>query len=312
MLTPRAHDPKMAELWTPSMFQKLFQLVAKSDAGLLGAMGNRDRVVSMGEFVGFMKANSYQSLGLTITDLTDAFKFANKATGRGDGGFIEAEGSVQRLQRGANVDKSEMSEEEFWQCLMFVQARYVALKSTPYVPVLPTRAAFAYNHIGVQQLGRFLQELCGKAIHVRLGAGHTESLQLSKNGGKSEGDAAPPPSKSRRKKSPGGGSAADDENAPLTQVEKARVMSELRSLMVRAQKKRRQNDYIRRVARAQRARVFAARSSFSTPSTTIPYSPPETSSPASARPSPPSPACAKCNTLPHTFPAQTQRAAFFA
>ena len=79
------------------MFQKLFQLVAKSDAGLLGAMGNRDRVVSMGEFVGFMKANSYQSLGLTITDLTDAFKFANNATGGGSGGFIEAEDSPQRL-----------------------------------------------------------------------------------------------------------------------------------------------------------------------------------------------------------------------
>ena len=250
------------------MFQKLFQLVAKSDTGVLGAMGNRDRVVSLGEFVGFMKANSYQALGLNLTDLTDAFKFANNATG-GGGGLIESEDSAQQLQRGANVDKSEMSEEEFWQCLMFVQARYVALKSTPYVPVLSTRAAFTYNHVGVQQLGRFLQELCGKAIHVRLGVGQTESLQLSKKGGKSEGDAAPPPSKSRRKKSPGGMGGREEENAALTQVEKARVMNELRSLMVRAQKKRQQNDYIRRVAGAS-ARALLLQLNFNNSRTLTP------------------------------------------
>ena len=91
---------KMSLFWTPSMFQKLFQLVAKSDTGVLGAMGNRDRVVSLGEFIGFMKANSYKALGLNLTDLTDAFKFSNNATGGGSG-LIESEDSAQQLQRGA-------------------------------------------------------------------------------------------------------------------------------------------------------------------------------------------------------------------
>ena len=219
----------MTELWTPSMFQKLFELVAKSDRGMLGGMSGRERSVSMGEFLSFMKANSYQTLGLTLSDLTDAFKFANSATtgtaGREKPPDAQDDSGGPRLRRGALEDKSEMSEEEFWQCLMFVQARYNALKSDTYVPVLPSRAAFDYNNGGLQQLGRFMLELCGKAICVRLGDKQQETtLRLSKNAGKSEGESGQQPSMSRRKKSAAGaGENRVDENAPLTDIEKKRV-----------------------------------------------------------------------------------------
>ncbi len=214
------------------MFQKLFELVAKSDKGVLGAMNGRQRSVSLAEFLSFMKANSYQTLGLTLSDLTDAFKFANSAaTGAaGCAQLLSGEpgdcSQGPRANLGALADKSEMSEDEFWQCLMFVQARYSALRSNPYVPVLPTRAAFSYNSGGLQQLGRFMLELCGKAICVRLGDRQSETtLSLSKSAGKSEGAAAQQqPSKSRRKKSQfRAGDKRADENAPLTDMEKRRV-----------------------------------------------------------------------------------------
>ena len=221
--------PQMTELWTPSMFQKLFELVAKSDKGMLGAMSGRQRSVSMGEFLSFMKANSYKTLGLTLSDLTDAFKFANSATsGTAESAQlldVQDDSGGPRLRRGAFEDKSEMSEEEFWQCLMFVQARYNALKSETYLPVLPTRAAFDYNNGGLQQLGRFMLELCGKAICVRLGDKQQEmTLRLGKNVGKSEGESGQQASMSRRKKcAAGGGEKRVDENAPLTDIEKKRV-----------------------------------------------------------------------------------------
>jgi hypothetical protein len=266
-------------------------------------MGGRQRSVSLSEFLAFMKANGYQTLGLTMSDLTDAFKFANNVTGCAVGALaLQAEDGSDNgpmLRRGILKDKSEMSEEEFWQCLMFVQARYTALQSNPHVPVPTTRAAFEYNHRGVQQLGRFMQELCGKAIVLRLGYNQKEaSLNLSKNEGTPrEGQSAQPPSKSRRKKSPGQGKGGSrvEEDAPLTDVEKMRVYvspcfgrssaslgaclacdellrrrmtntfhmyGELRSLMVRAQKKRLQNDYIRCNTAARIAACFSQRSCF--------------------------------------------------
>jgi hypothetical protein len=208
------------------MFQKLFDLVAKSDKGVLGAMAGRERCVSFSEFVGFMKANRYQSLGLTITDLADAFKFANNAGERSRPMAAEGRsGEGAKLRYGAEADKSEMSEEEFWQCLMFVQARYVALQSDPIVPVLATRAPFEYNNHGVQKLGRFMQELCGKTINVRLGDKQTETLQLSKAAAQQGGDAGSQSQRKRAKKNfKGQGTEAPvDENAPLTEMEKKRV-----------------------------------------------------------------------------------------
>jgi hypothetical protein len=214
----------MAELWTPSMFQKLFELVAKSDKGVLGAMRNRQRSVSLGEFIAFMKANSYQTLGLKLSDLTDAFKFANSIT-KGIAGRVRLQDADEsraqpELNRAALEDKSEMSEEEFWQCLMFVQARHAALRSDPFVPVHSTRAAFDYNHSGLQQIGRFMQDLCGKAICVRLGG----ALQSSKSAGSPKDAAAQPASKSRRRMSPESeGEKRIDASAPLTEMEKKRV-----------------------------------------------------------------------------------------
>jgi hypothetical protein len=219
-----ARATKMTELWTPSMFQKLFDLVAKSDRGVLGAMAGRERCVSFSEFVGFMKANRYQTLGLTITDLADAFKFANNT-----GGCIrplqveESGGEGLVLRHGAEADKSEMSEEEFWQCLMFVQARFAALHSDPVVTVLPTRAPFEYNNRGVQQLGRFMQELCGKTINVRLGDKQTESLQLSKAAAQPGADAAQQPSKKKARPQGQPPPSLADGSAPLTDMEKKRV-----------------------------------------------------------------------------------------
>ena len=215
----------MAELWTPSMFQKLFELVAKSDKGVLGATGKRQRSVSLGEFIAFMKANSYQTIGLKLSDLTDAFKFANSNT-KGIAGkvrLLDANESCAepQLNHAALEDKSEMSEEEFWQCLMFVQARYAALRSDPYVPVQSTRAAFDYNHSGLQRIGRFMQEMCGKAICVRLGG----TLQSSKSATGPKDAAAQPSSKSRRKTSSpeSEGEKRMDPNAPLSEMEKKRV-----------------------------------------------------------------------------------------
>jgi hypothetical protein len=207
------------------MFQKLFDLVAKSDKGVLGAMAGRERCVSFSEFVGFMKANRYQTLGLTITDLADAFKFANNTGERSRSIQPEESGSEgPKLRYGVESDKSEMSEEEFWQCLMFVQARYMALQSDPIVRVLPTRAAFEYNNLGVQKLGRFMQELCGKTINVRLGEQRTEELQLSKAAAQQGSDAALQPTKSQRKRAKGqGAEKVVDDNAPLTDIEKKRV-----------------------------------------------------------------------------------------
>jgi hypothetical protein len=209
------------------MFQKLFEVVAKSDKGVLGAMGERQRSVSLSEFLAFMKANGYQTLGLTMSDLTDAFKFANSIDGSAVGAHAlqvqVGSDDGPTLRRGILADKSEMSEEEFWQCLMFVEARYAALQSNPYVPVPTSRAAFEYNHRGVQQLGRFMQELCGKAIVLRLGYNQKEaSLTLSKTAESPRDGQA---SKSCRKKSScqGKDSSRVDENAPLTDVEKMRV-----------------------------------------------------------------------------------------
>jgi hypothetical protein len=215
------------------MFQKLFELVAKSDSGVLGGMSSRRHCVSLREFVSFMKSNSYQRMGLTINDLTDAFKFANSATGARKGTKVsesEADSGAASLHFGADADKSEMSEEEFWQCLMFVQARYAALQSDPHVPVPSTRAAFDYNHSGVQQLGNFMQELCGKSIVVRLEHNRSEILNLRRNAPKPTSDSEPAPLKmsrltrsSTRDRVGGKGGALVDDSAPLTQIEKARV-----------------------------------------------------------------------------------------
>ena len=103
---------------------------------------------------------------------------------------------------------------------MFVQARYAALRSDPFVPVHSTRAAFDYNHSGLQQIGRFMQDLCGKAICVRLGG----ALQSSKSAGSPKDAAAQPTSKSRRRTSPESeGEKRIDASAPLTEMEKKRV-----------------------------------------------------------------------------------------
>ncbi len=120
----------------------------------------------------------------------------------------------------------------------------------------------------MQKLGRFMQELCGKTINVRLGDKQTETLQLSKAAAQQGGDAGSQSQRKRAKKNfKGQGTEAPvDENAPLTEMEKKRVLvqflfllrcmwlllcdawlmyGELRSVMVCTQKKRKQNEYIR-------------------------------------------------------------------
>ena len=221
-----------SSMWTPSLFHKIFAAVAQSDVGVLGAMDGRSKTVALNEFVRFMKANNYQKLGLTLTDLTDAFKFANESSD--------------------DRDRSEMTEQEFWQCLMFTQARSngrSAPEGTPLVSV--TRPPFDIGSNVTSQLGPFLVALCGSKLVVQGGPSgkHVTEVFLrtpvsSRPSSADEGDEhmqSPLPERHIPDD--------DEEEAgkPLTQREKNAFYDEMRVIFTRLNKRTKANRYLERV-----------------------------------------------------------------
>ena len=223
----------VSSMWTPSLFHKIFIAVAQSDAGVLGAMDGRSKTVALNEFIRFMKANNYHKLGLTLTDITDAFKFANESSD--------------------DKDRSEMTEQEFWQCLMFMQARYngrSAPEGTP--PVSVSRPPFDIGSNVTSQLGPFLVALCGSKLVVHGGPSgkHVTEVFLrtpvssrpSTAGDGAEGDA--------EDVLPARHIPDDDEeeaSKPLTQRDKNAFYDEMRVIYTRLHKRTKANRYIERV-----------------------------------------------------------------
>lgn len=227
----RAAAATTSTMWTPSLFHKIFLAVARSDVGVLGAMDNRSQTIAMNEYLRFMKVNNYQKLGLTLTDLTDAFKFANQATD--------------------DKDKSEMTEAEFGQCLLFTQARYLARHAPEGTPLVSTtRPPFDVSSNIASQLGPFLVQLCGSKLIVQGGSTGLQVTEVflrtpipsrpSSAGSADEAEDAQP---ARH--------LPDDEEEelgkPITQREMNAFFDEMRLIFTRLQKRAKANRYLERV-----------------------------------------------------------------
>jgi hypothetical protein len=238
-MTGRGESTMASSMWTPSLFHKIFVAIAQSDAGILGAMDNRSHTIAMNEFLRFMKANHYQKLGLNLTDLTDAFKFANRST--------------------EDQDRNEMTEQEFVQCLLFTQARYLA-RSAPAGSAAPlvstSRPPFDVSINVAAQLGSFLVALCGSKLIVHGGSGKcvTEVFLRTPN------PSRPPSSGAEEletdKISPETRQIPDDleEEAkkPLTQREISAFFDEMRLIFTRLKKRVQANHYLERIIAASK------------------------------------------------------------
>jgi hypothetical protein len=221
-----------SSMWTPSLFHKIFVAIARSDTGVLGAMDSRSQTIALNEYVRFMKVNNYQKLGLTLTDLTDAFKFANQATD--------------------DADKNEMTEQEFAQCLFFTQARYMA-RAAPggAASVSISRPPFDASSNVASQLGPFLVALCGTKLIVQGGATGKHITEvflrtpIPSRPSSPDDDALLQPSEENARHIP------DDDEAenskPLTQREKSAFFDEMRLIFTRLQKRAKANRYLERV-----------------------------------------------------------------
>lgn len=200
--------------------------------GVLGAMDNRSQTIAMNEYLRFMKVNNYQKLGLTLTDLTDAFKFANQSTD--------------------DKDKSEMTEAEFGQCLLFTQARYLARRAPEGAALVSTtRPPFDVSSNIASQLGPFLVQLCGSKLIVQGGSTGLQVTEVFLR--------TPIPSRP----SSAGSSADEAEDAlparhlpdddeeelskPITQREMNAFFGEMRLIFTRLQKRAKANRYLERV-----------------------------------------------------------------
>jgi hypothetical protein len=222
-------------MWTPSLFHKIFTAIARSDVGVLGAMDSRSQTIALNEFVRFMKANNYQKLGLTLTDLTDAFKFANQSTDDGD--------------------RNEMTESEFAQCLLFTQARYVDRKAPEGNPLTnANRAPFDVSSNMAAQLGPFLVALCGSKLIVQggpTGKHITEVFLRTPNPSRpssaddgTSGNEEPEDMSQFRHISD---DDEDDNDRPVTQREMNAFFQEMRLIFTRLQKRVKANRYLERV-----------------------------------------------------------------
>jgi hypothetical protein len=219
-------------MWTPGLFHKLFLAVARSDVGVLGAMDNRSQTIAMNEYLRFMKVNNYQKLRLTLTDLTDAFKFANQATD--------------------DKDKSEMTEAEFAQCLLFTQARYLARLAPEGTPLVATsRPPFDVSSNIAAQLGPFLVQLCGSKLIVH---GGPTGIQVTEVFLRTPNPSRPSSSGSLANEAedavPARHIPDDDEeelSKPITQREMNAFLHEMRQILTRQQKRTKANRYLERV-----------------------------------------------------------------
>jgi hypothetical protein len=221
-----------SSMWTPSLFHKIFVAVARSDAGVLGAMDSRAHTIALNEFVRFMKVNNYQKLGLTLTDLTDAFKFANHATDDGD--------------------KNEMTEEEFAQCLLFAQARYMSRSAPEGATVVSTsRPPFDVSNNVASQLGPFLVALCGSILMVQ---GGTSGKHITEVFLRTPIPSRPPSAEEDPTLKAAGeiprhlpDDDEDKNSKPVTQREMSAFFDEMRLIYTRLQKRVKDNNYLERV-----------------------------------------------------------------
>lgn len=219
-------------MWTPSLFHKIFATVARSDAGVLGAMDSRSHTIALNEYVRFMKVNNYHKLGLTLTDLTDAFKFANQSTD--------------------DSDKNEMTEQEFAQCLLFTQARYLARSAPEGTPAISiNRPPFDLSSNVAAQLGPFLVALCGSKLIVQGGptGKHVTEVFLrtpiSSRPSSAELDGTMNEAEEPARHIP---DDDEDENGkPVTQREMSAFFDQMRLIFTRLQKRVRANRYLERV-----------------------------------------------------------------
>jgi hypothetical protein len=187
-----------------------------------------------------MKANNYQKLGLMLTDLTDAFKFAYQATD--------------------DSDKNEMTEQEFAQCLLFTQARYMARKA-PEANVLTgtNRPPFDLSSNVAAQLGPFFVALCGSKLIVQGGSTGKQITEVFLR--------TPLPSRPSSAEDGASGAEAEDgglptrhipdddeeENAkPITQREMNAFIQEMRQIFTRLSKRTKANRYLERVIAASK------------------------------------------------------------
>jgi hypothetical protein len=200
----------------------------------------RSQTIALNEYVRFMKANNYQKLGLMLTDLTDAFKFANQATD--------------------DSDKNEMTESEFAQCLLFTQARYMARKA-PEANILTgiNRPPFDLSSNVAAQLGPFFVALCGSKLIVQGGSSGKQITEVFLR--------TPLPSRPSSAEDGASGAEVEDggvptrhipdddeeENAkPITQREMNAFIQEMRQIFTRLSKRTKANRYLERVIAASK------------------------------------------------------------
>jgi hypothetical protein len=224
-----------SSMWTPSLFHKIFTAVARSDVGVLGALDSRSQTVALNEYVRFMKANNYQKLGLTLTDLTDAFKFANQVTD--------------------DNDRNEMTESEFAQCLLFTQARQIDRKAGEGNALTSiNRPPFDVSSNVASQLGPFLVALCGSKLIVQggpTGKQITEVFLRTPNPSRpSSADDGTSGNEEPENVTSSRHIPEDDENIdgrPVTQREMNAFFQEMRLIFTRLQKRVKANRYLERV-----------------------------------------------------------------